>query len=239
MSMYTKDTSTVGNTPTIAERSGGWPPKTTCSAIATSWTTIGPKRATLYQKGATRQRTIRLSKDRSPARPLSWAVITTAATIGPKEPKNMAGTGNDEIRPRASRIASNQKNQVNAKATRTYFSGKALVVARDGVVAEVVISSPFSESRLGPVTAPWVGLGPLAGCQVRAAPSTQSTPRLPPPARSRWSEPTRSANLRLEATPSGRRADLPTWAAYPSARSPRQRGLCPPGRAAAPEGPQR
>src|SRR3712207_6825051 len=160
MSMYTKDTSTVGNTPTIAERSGGWPPKTTCSAIATSWTTIGPKRATPYQKGATRQRMLRLSKDRSPARPLSWAVITTAATIGPKEPKNMAGTGNDEIRPRASRIASNQKNQVNAKATRTYFSGKALVVARDGVVAEVVISLPSPSLAWARSLHPGLGLGP-------------------------------------------------------------------------------
>ena len=82
--------------------------------------------------GATRQRTMRLSKARSPARPLSWAVTTTAATIGPKAPRNSAGTGSEEIRPRASSKASAQKNQVNAKAMTTYFSGKALAVVVGG-----------------------------------------------------------------------------------------------------------
>ena len=95
--------------------------------------------------GATRQRTTRLSKERSPARPLSWAVPTTAATIGPKAPRNTAGTGSEEIRPRASRIASNQKNQVNAKAMTMYFSGKALVmVVRDGVAVVASIAKFLS-----------------------------------------------------------------------------------------------
>src|SRR3712207_8332380 len=87
--------------------------------------------------GATRQRTTRLSKERSPARPLSWAVPTTAATIGPKAPRNTAGTGSEEIRPRASSIASNQKAQVNAKATRTNFSGKALDVRSEEHTSEL------------------------------------------------------------------------------------------------------
>src|SRR3712207_6139912 len=134
MSMYTDVTSTVGSAPIIAKKFGGWPPKSACSAIASSWSAIGPRRATPYQKDATRQRTTRLSKERSPARPPSWAVTTTAATIGPKAPRNTAGAGNEEIRPRSSSTASHQKTQVNEKATRTNFSGKALLVAvRDGV----------------------------------------------------------------------------------------------------------
>src|SRR3712207_4361264 len=162
MSIYTKNASTVGSIPTIAGRSGGRPPKTMCSAIATSWTKIGPKKATPYQKGATRQRTIRLNNERRPARPPSWVEIATAATIGPKAPRNRAGRGSEEIRPRASSIASNQKAQLNAKATRTYFSGKALVVfvVRDGDVAEVVIPLPSPELGGGSSLYPGLGFGP-------------------------------------------------------------------------------
>ena len=144
--MYTVNTSTVGSAPIIAERSGAGPPKITTKAIVLSVSTIGPRMATAYQIGATRQRVIRPNKERSPARPPSWAVIVTAATIGPKAPRNRAGTGSEEISSRASSSASNQKVQVNAKATRTNFSGKALVVVvRDGVAVVVAISlSPFS-----------------------------------------------------------------------------------------------
>src|SRR4028118_608329 len=149
MSMYKDITSTVGSVPTIAERLGGWPPKSTsCSAIATSVSTIGPRSATAYQKGATRQRTTRPSKERRPARPLSWAVSTTAASMGPKAPRNKAGTGSEEIMPRASSAASNQKVQVKANAKRTNLRGNAplvVVVVRDDVVAVVVAISlsPF------------------------------------------------------------------------------------------------
>jgi hypothetical protein len=55
-------------------------------------------------------------------------VTTTAATIGPNAPRACAGTGSDEIRPRASSTAGNHKAQVNEKAKMKYFSGKALAV---------------------------------------------------------------------------------------------------------------
>jgi hypothetical protein len=70
-------------------------------------------------------------------------VRTTAATIGPKAPKNTAGTGSEGIRPRDSSAAAHQKDQVNAKARTKYPSGKALfvadVAARDGVAAVIAI----------------------------------------------------------------------------------------------------
>src|ERR671920_1382836 len=108
----------------------------TCSEIAPSVINSGPRMATPYQMGATRQRTTRLSRECSPARPPSWAVTTTAAKSGPKAPRNVAGTGSDEIRPRASSAAGTQKAQVNTKGNAKYFSGKALVV-RDGAAVVV------------------------------------------------------------------------------------------------------
>jgi hypothetical protein len=72
-------------------------------------------------------------------------VTTTAATSGPKAPRNVAGTGSDEIRPCASSAAGTQNNQVKAKANTKYFTGKALVVVgfvRDGVAA--VVATPIS-----------------------------------------------------------------------------------------------
>jgi hypothetical protein len=72
-----------------------------------------------------------------------------AATIGPKAPRNVAGTGSDEITPRASSAAGTHNAQVNAKANAKYFSGKVLVVVRGGVAVAVVISgSPLFGSVL-------------------------------------------------------------------------------------------
>jgi hypothetical protein len=72
-------------------------------------------------------------------------VIATAASIGPKAPRNSAGTGSEEIRPRASSTASPQKTQVNAKAMTMYFSGKALVmIVRDGVAVVASIAKFLS-----------------------------------------------------------------------------------------------
>ena len=106
---------------------------------------------------------MRLSKERSPSRPLSWAVTIMAATIGPKAPRSSAGTGSEEIRPRPSSTVSPQKSQVNAKAMTMYFSGKAFfVVVRDGVAVAASISkllslvallwSVFSDSRSLPLS---------------------------------------------------------------------------------------
>src|SRR5918998_6886366 len=130
---------TAGSVPISNPRLGGRPPRAVCSASAPSVSSIGPRMDTAYHTGATRQRTTRPSKVRSPTRPLSWAATTTAATSGPKAPRNVAGTGSDEIRPRASSAAGTHKAQVNTKANAKYFSGKALVV-RDGAAVVVVIS---------------------------------------------------------------------------------------------------
>src|ERR671920_1029180 len=133
----------VGSAPASNPRLGGCPPKTTCSPIAASVSPSGPRMDTAYQTGATRQRTTLPNKERSPARPLSWAVTTTAAASGPKAPRNVAGMGSDEIRPRASNAAGTHKAQVNTKANTKYLSGKALdlVAVRDGVAVVVAIFS--------------------------------------------------------------------------------------------------
>jgi hypothetical protein len=72
-----------------------------------------------YQMGATRQRTTRLSNERSPSLPLSWAVTITAATRGPKVPITTS-PGSAGITPRAPSAARAQKNQVKAKAMTKY-----------------------------------------------------------------------------------------------------------------------
>src|ERR687893_852210 len=112
--------------------------------MAPSWRTSGPRMATAYHMGATRQRTTRPSRERSPARPSSWAVTTTAATRGPKTPRKVAGTGSAGIEPRASSAAGTHNVHVKAKANAKYLSGNALVVAvgRDGLAAVVAILSP-------------------------------------------------------------------------------------------------
>src|SRR3712207_3655077 len=102
--------------------------------------------ATPYQTGATRQCTIRPSRERSPARPLSWAVTTTAATRGPKVPITVT-PGSAGITTRAPSAARGQKNPVNAKAMMKYLSGKGLaaVVGADVVAVVSTSLSPFQE----------------------------------------------------------------------------------------------
>ena len=77
---------------------------------------------------------MRASRAMLPARPVSWAVIATAATAGPKAPRNPAGMGS-ETGPRASSTASHQKAQANPKATTKYLSREPLAWWDDPAVA--------------------------------------------------------------------------------------------------------
>src|SRR5215208_539567 len=86
----------------------------------------------------------------------------------------------------------------------------------------------------GGVIAPSAGFRPLAGPKVRASGSRLSILRLLSAARCPRFGPPRSLPLRRSAIPLGRREPRTTLAAYPSARSLRQRVWPPPSTKEAP-----